>query len=57
VRIPTKYIEQNAKMLVKAIDELAAYKRKVRKQHSGIVPAWYSDRDAEFWEDVLYGKR
>lgn len=57
VRIPTKYIEQNAKMLVKAIDELAAYKRKVRRQHSGIVPAWYSDRDAEFWEDVLYGKR
>ena len=45
VRIGTKYIEQNAKALVDAMLAIKAEKQKIRKQHNGFLPEWYSTRD------------
>lgn len=44
VRIDTKYIEQNAELLVEAIKSIREEKQKVRKQNGGILPDWYSKR-------------
>lgn len=45
VRIPTKYLDQNAKMLVEAIKQLKREKQKVRAANGGIIPSYYSKRD------------
>ena len=45
VRIPTKYIEQNAKVLVDAIVAVKEEKQKLRKQNNGILPETYSKRE------------
>lgn len=42
VRIDTKYIEQNAVLLVEAIKTIRAGKQKIRKQNYGIIPEWFS---------------
>lgn len=52
VRIPTKYIEQNVSALLTAVREIRAYKQKIRAQHNGIIPKWFSKRDAKAWEKV-----
>jgi very-short-patch-repair endonuclease len=41
VRIDTKYIEQNAKMLADAISAIRAERQKLRKQNFGLLPEWY----------------
>lgn len=56
IRIPTKYIEQNASALIKAIRELYNFKQKVRKQNNGIIPDWYSDREKMHYTKILAGK-
>jgi len=55
VRIPTKYIESNVKALVKAIKEIRHYKQNIRANNHGIVPKWFSERDAKRWEDIEKG--
>lgn len=44
VRIPTKYIEQNAELLVEAARSLKAEMQKLRKENFGALPEWYSKR-------------
>lgn len=46
VRIPTKYIEANAKQVVPAIISIKAEKQKIREEHNGIIPEWYSKRNS-----------
>lgn len=41
VRISTKYIEQNAELLVEAIKSIRAERQKIRRQNYGILPEWY----------------
>lgn len=41
IRIDTKYIEQNAKMLVEAIKALREERQKLRRQNFGFLPEWY----------------
>lgn len=45
VRIKTEYLEQNAKMLIKAIKTIRAEKQKIRSSNYGLLPEWYSKRD------------
>ena len=45
VRIGTNYIEQNAKALVRAIEEIKKEKQKIRSQNAGMLPEWYSERN------------
>lgn len=45
VRIPTGYLEQNAKMLLKALLELKKLKQDTRNKNGGIIPSTYSKRD------------
>lgn len=45
VRIGTKYLEQNAKALVDAMIAVKKEKQKIRKQHNGFLPDWYSSRN------------
>lgn len=45
VRISTKYIEQNASALVDAMIAVKKEKQKLRKQHHGYLPEWYSARN------------
>ena len=45
VRISTKYIEQNARSLVDAMLAVKKEKQKIRSQHHGFLPDWYSDRE------------
>lgn len=52
VRIPTKYIEQNAKMLMTAIREVRKEKQKIRDQNEGIIPSWYSKRERELYKKI-----
>lgn len=46
VRIGTEYLESNAKMLVEAMRGIRDEKKKIRKQHYGALPEWYSRRDS-----------
>ena len=41
IRIDTKFIEQNAKMLVEAIKTLYEERQKLRSQNFGLLPEWY----------------
>lgn len=52
VRIPTKYINENANQIIPAILSIKAEKQKIRKQNYGIVPEWYSKRDAVGLENI-----
>lgn len=45
VRIPTGFLDTNAKEIVRAIKELKANKQKIRAANGGIIPASYSKRD------------
>jgi very-short-patch-repair endonuclease len=45
VRIPTKYIEQNIKMLVPAIEQIYGLKQKFRAENNGFLPDNYSERE------------
>lgn len=42
VRIGTKYIEQNAELLIEAIKTIREEKQKIRKQNHGIIPEWFA---------------
>ncbi|KYD23275.1 hypothetical protein B4109_3201 [Geobacillus stearothermophilus] len=53
VRIPTKYIEQNVKMLVPAIKEIYSYKQKLRKENSGFIPSSFSERDKQMYKKIF----
>lgn len=53
VRIPTKYIEQNVRMLVPAIKELHAYKQKLRRKYNGFIPPTFSERDKQLYQQIL----
>ena len=44
IRINTKYIEQNAKMLADAISAAREERQKIRKQNFGILPDWYNKK-------------
>lgn len=50
VRIPVKYIEENVSQLLPAIREIREYKQKTRRQNGGILPKWFSEREAKAWE-------
>jgi len=45
IRIPTKYIEQNLKQLVPAIKTLYKERQRLRREHGGFLPAYYSKHD------------
>lgn len=45
VRIKTKYIEQNAELLVEAIKAVRDEKKKLRRKNNGFLPDWYSKRE------------
>lgn len=45
VRIPIKYIDENAQQLIPAILQLKADKQKTRKTHGGAIPPHYSKRN------------
>ncbi|MFO7296619.1 MAG: DUF559 domain-containing protein [Clostridia bacterium] len=53
IRIPTKYIEQNAGALVTAIKELYRFKQNTRKKNNGVIPDWYSDREKMHYAKLL----
>lgn len=62
VRIGTKYIEENAKALVDAMIAIRDEKKKIRRQHNGFLPDWYSSRNkakrtriAKTGDDHLFG--
>lgn len=57
VRIPTKYIEANAKQIVPAILSIKAEKQKIRKSNNGIIPEWYSKRTAATKKVGLNGEQ
>lgn len=48
VRIPTKYIEQNVKQLLKATIEMKKHKQELRKKNGGFIPTYFSKRDKEY---------
>jgi len=52
VRIPTQYLDQNAKVLYKAITELKKEKQKVRAKNGGVIPSHYSKRDRAKSDEV-----
>lgn len=52
VRIPVKYIEQNISQLLNAIREIKRFKQETRKKNKGILPAWFSRREAEAWKAI-----
>ena len=52
VRIDTKYLEQNAKVLPKAIVELKKLKQDTRRKNNGIIPSHFSKRDKAKSEEV-----
>lgn len=41
VRIDTKFLEENAKCLVKAVKEIRQERQKVRSKNFGLLPEWY----------------
>lgn len=45
IRIPTKYLDENAKMLAKAVIELKKDKQRIRAKNQGIIPSYYSKRN------------
>lgn len=45
VRIKTKYLEQNAEMLVEAIKAVRDEKKRLRAKNNGFLPDWYSKRE------------
>lgn len=53
VRIPEEYVRQNTARLVPAIKALTEYRRKVRRENGGMIPAWMSSRDEASWKRIL----
>jgi|GEM_PF-2759301 len=45
IRIPTKYIESNAILLVEAIKSIRNKKKQIRRENNGILPETYSKRE------------
>lgn len=52
VRIPTKYIEQNVKQLLKAIVEMKKHKQELRRKNGGFIPTYFSRRDKQYHEEL-----
>lgn len=52
VRIPTKYLDKNAKVLPQAIEAIRNEKQKIRRENGGIIPAYYSKRDSAKMNEV-----
>ena len=53
VRIPTKYIEKNVKMLIPAINEVRKEKQQYRLNNNGLLPEYYSKREKEQYKKLL----
>lgn len=47
VRIDTKYIEQNAELLVEAIRTMREEKQKIRKANYGVIPEWFAKKHSK----------
>jgi very-short-patch-repair endonuclease len=45
IRIPTKYIEKNAELLVEAIKTMKSEIQKIRADNYGMIPEWFSKRN------------
>lgn len=45
VRIPTKYIEERADLLIDAMEAMIAEKKKLRSKNNGIIPSYHSKRN------------
>ena len=52
VRIPTKYLDENAKVLLKAVISLKEKKQEIRRRNEGIIPSHFSKRDKAKSEEV-----
>ena len=52
VRIPTKYLHQNAPMLIDAIFALKEERKKLRKMNNGILPESFSARERAHYRTV-----
>lgn len=46
VRIRTEYIEENAELIIEAAKTIREEKQRIRKENAGILPEWYSKREA-----------
>lgn len=62
VRIKAEYIEENAKRLVDAIKAIRNEKKKIRSENFGLLPEWYSKREAaqkhkkqQYGDELLLG--
>lgn len=53
VRIPTKYLEQNASQLVHAMKEIYKFKKEIRLKNHGLIPEWYSAREKERYRSLF----
>lgn len=53
IRIPTKYIDENAEMLPEAIKEAKKLKQQLRQKNHGIIPDWYSKREQMNYKKML----
>jgi very-short-patch-repair endonuclease len=52
VRIPTQYIEQNPEMIPEALEQMRAYKRKMRKDYCGHLPDGFSKREKALYDKI-----
>ncbi|WP_239733013.1 DUF559 domain-containing protein [Mammaliicoccus sp. E-M26] len=53
VRIPTKRVEENIAKLMEAIVTIKKHKQELRRNNNGFIPANFSKRDKEFYEEQM----
>lgn len=56
VRIKTEFIAQNPSRIPKAIEEIRERKQQIRKNHDGLIPETFSDREKDLYKRVLTRK-
>ena len=52
IRIPTKYINENAELLLRAVLEMKSQMQKLRESNSGIIPDGFSRRYNSLYKKV-----
>ena len=57
VRIKTEFIAQNPAKIPKAIEEMREYKQQIRKDHGGLIPETFSDREMDLYKRALSRKK
>lgn len=52
VRIPASYVEKYPEKVVPAMIEIANKQRKLRAEHNGLLPTWYSKSTKAYYESI-----